>query len=233
MPCLSVIAKSLVPQGNDLPADSLERRLRQRGFSRLASIWRKGISRAVDDGVGGLMDLAVSLENLLYGTTTTSQLLGESLVHRTSIVGERPWSRSFCGIEKHFLRFPIGLYLRRLVLQFNRLTFHEVSHLLQNFQSYFQTDKQVPNVGMGRLNGRKEVEDGLGEDKTGQFLHQQSEVYSRRQAEFYIAQQVRVTLCVVVAIQYVIVSWPRLSCFRIASPWRTRLRRWTCTRLEF
>ncbi len=131
------------------------------------------------------------------------------------------------------LGYCAGLYLRRLVLSFNCLSFHEVSHLLANFRAYHSSGKEalarIPDTGVpptattGEMHG-KETSGGVqgvdrGVPETPSLMEDSAEVmesnkldvgkgvacngegvaaaeaakdevYSKRQAELYIAKQV-------------------------------------------
>ena len=80
----------------------------------LFGAWKKDMATVVEEGVGSLMDLALSLEKMV------SNEVQVPLLHRSSVV---------------------GLFLRRIVLGFERLNFSDVARLHRLFQSYYDFGK--------------------------------------------------------------------------------------------
>ena len=82
--------------------------------------WKKDMTKIVADGVGGLMDLSVSLEKMVSHDKRLQEDQNIPLLHRASVV---------------------GLFLRRIILCFDKLSFSEVSHLYHNFKQYYEEGK--------------------------------------------------------------------------------------------
>ena len=76
--------------------------------------WAKGISRLIEEGVAGVMDLVQSVEKLL----TTDNYP----VNRSSV---------------------LGLLLRQVFLSFDKLTFSEVSSIKQQLDYYFRSGRSA------------------------------------------------------------------------------------------
>ena len=79
--------------------------------------WKKDMSKIVVEGVGALMDLSISLEKMVSHEKRLQEDQHIPLLHRASVV---------------------GLFLRRIILCFDKLNFSEVSHLYHNFKQYVQ-----------------------------------------------------------------------------------------------
>ena len=75
------------------------------------------MAKIVSEGVGGLMDLSVSLEKMVSHEKRLQDDINIPLLHRASVV---------------------GLFLRRIILSFDKLNFSEVSHLYHNFKEYYE-----------------------------------------------------------------------------------------------
>ena len=79
--------------------------------------WKRDMANIVAEGVGGLMDLSTSLEKMISPEKRLQEEQHIPILHRASVV---------------------GLFLRRVILCFDKLNFSEVSHLYHNFKSYYQ-----------------------------------------------------------------------------------------------
>ena len=79
--------------------------------------WKNDMAKIVSEGVGGLMDLSVSLEKMVSPEKRLQDDINVPLLHRASVV---------------------GLFLRRIILCFDKLNFSEVSHLYHNFKEYYE-----------------------------------------------------------------------------------------------
>ena len=89
-------------------------------LSQLFEDWKNDMSKIVTEGVGGLMDLSVSLEKMISHEKRLQEDQHIPMLHRASVV---------------------GLFLRRIILCFDKLNFSEVSHLYHNFKKYYEQGK--------------------------------------------------------------------------------------------
>ena len=85
------------------------------GSSIIKDKWIEDMVQIVLEGVGGLMDLNVSLEKMVSPEKRRPEEQNLPFIHRTSVV---------------------GLFIRRIILCFDKLNFSEVSHLYHNFKRY-------------------------------------------------------------------------------------------------
>ena len=97
----------------------------------LVTSWCRGVTRLQEEGVAGVMDLIQSLDKLLTADNYP--------VNRSSV---------------------LGLLLRRVYLNFDRLTFSEVSSLKQQLDQYYRHGHQA----LVRLLQQEESEEGLMEE---------------------------------------------------------------------
>jgi len=84
-----------------------------------------------------------------------------------------------------------GLFIRRLLLSFERLTFHEVSSLFCDFKHFVEDDQGQEALELiisGRIADLKNEKVKLDEAEEGQF-------FNRKEAEYYIAKQVNLCYC--------------------------------------
>jgi anaphase-promoting complex subunit 5 len=75
-----------------------------------------------------------------------------------------------------------GLYIRRLLLAFDRLTFHEVADLFRDFKSFVEDPE-----GQKALDA---IIEGKGKDVVESQCTSKGNGFTRRQADLYIAEQV-------------------------------------------
>ena len=111
-----ILAIKLI-QGIDMPLQEL---IKMVGSSKINEKWKEDITQIVEEGVGGLMDLAVSLEKMVSPEKRRPEEQNLPYIHRTSVV---------------------GLFIRRIILCFDKLNFSEVSHLYHNFKEYCEKGK--------------------------------------------------------------------------------------------
>ena len=97
----------------------------------LVTTWARGVLRLQEEGVAGLMDLVQSLDKLLTAENFP--------VSRTSV---------------------LGLLLRRVYLNFDKLSFSEVSSLRQQLDQYYRNGA----TSLARLLQQDQSEEGLMED---------------------------------------------------------------------
>ena len=90
------------------------------GSSIFKDKWIEDMRQIVLEGVGGLMDLTVDLEKMVSPEKRRPEEQNMPIIHRTSVV---------------------GLFIRRIILCFDKLNFSEVSHLYHNFKQYCEQGK--------------------------------------------------------------------------------------------
>ena len=103
----------------------------QVSLRELVISWARGVARLQEEGVAGLMDLVQSLDKLLTAENFP--------VSRSSV---------------------LGLLLRRVYLNFDKLSFSEVSKLRQQLDQYYRNGAD----SLARLLQQDQSEDGLMED---------------------------------------------------------------------
>jgi hypothetical protein len=104
------------------------------GSSIFKDKWIEDMRQIVLEGVGGLMDLTVDLEKMVSPEKRRPEEQNMPIIHRTSVV---------------------GLFIRRIILCFDKLNFSEVSHLYHNFKQYCEQDHildQSANERLGDIN---------------------------------------------------------------------------------
>ena len=151
----------------------------------LVTSWGRGVTRLQEEGVAGVMDLIQSLDKLLTADNYP--------VNRSSV---------------------LGLFLRRVYLNFDKLTFSEVSSLKQQLDQYYRNGEKA----LTKVLQQEESEDGMLDDSGDMNLDESKVEYklpsflppefraehddnseqsenleapgvSRRQADLFLAQQ--------------------------------------------
>uniref|UniRef100_A0A0K2VFI6 Anaphase-promoting complex subunit 5 n=1 Tax=Lepeophtheirus salmonis TaxID=72036 RepID=A0A0K2VFI6_LEPSM len=132
----------------------------------LANEWRRSLALTVADGVGGLIDLKISLENALSDSNANA-------LHRSSVV---------------------GIFFKKLILYFESLTFSEVSHLFENFKLYYNKGMEIGGQEPSQLLPENEDpdEESIEEEVNNKTteLSEENEGEESLQSELYIARQV-------------------------------------------
>ena len=161
-------------QGPDLAlSDLVEELLRPEHCVSLAILhrWRHHLLAVLRQRVGGLMELNVKLEKMVF-----QEYVGHiSLVMRSSV---------------------LGIFIRRLNVHFEALSFSDVSHLFYNFDQYVTNGMGALERIQARVRAWRDQKDfaTLAESPAAsgplRGLKNNAFIHSRRQAEFYIAKQV-------------------------------------------
>ena len=165
-------------QGPDLSlSDLVEELLRPEHCASLAVLhrWRHHLLAVLRQRVGGLMELNMRLEKLVF-----QEYSGHiTLVMRSSV---------------------LGVFLRRLNVNFEALSFSDVSHLFHNLDHYINNGMDSLGLIQSLVGSylQKNHKDSSFIDESDVGSHPQSPrrienndlIHSRRQAEFYIAKQV-------------------------------------------
>ena len=102
----------------------------------LLTQWKRDMEKTVAEGVGGLMDISGSLEKMVFADKRLQEDQNLPILHRASVV---------------------GLFLRRIILCFDKLSFSEVSQLYHNFKRYVRQ-----GMATDIYDGNYEVTDELG-----------------------------------------------------------------------
>ncbi|KAK4872855.1 hypothetical protein RN001_014884 [Aquatica leii] len=98
--------------------------------------------------------------------------IGKLILHDTDIV----MNKTISQINK---KSVIGYYLRRLLINFDKLTFSEVSSVISSFQRYYLYEVKEDKVGINRKLNLVYYED----------WYSNRDQWSKRQAELFIASQ--------------------------------------------
>ena len=104
-------------QGIDMPLPEL---IKMVDSPIIRDKWKNDMAQIIEEGVGGLMDLVLSLEKMV------------------SPEKRRPEEHNLPEIQKTSV---VGLFIRRIILCFDKLNFSEVSHLYHNFRQYCENGK--------------------------------------------------------------------------------------------
>jgi len=107
----------------------------------LITSWGRGVTRLQEEGVAGVMDLVQSLDKLLTSDNFP--------VNRSSV---------------------LGLLLRRVYLNFDKLTFSEVSSLKQQLDQYYKNGKDA----LAKLLRQEASDDGVVMEDSGEMNLDQS-----------------------------------------------------------
>lgn len=175
----------------------------------LLSWWKSSLSAIQDKGVCGLMDALAHLA-LIVSEDVQYPILG-----RASVFGEFAKSQLTIFVAVHKTNFLLAMFLRRITIYGDRLGFSEAASLTANIVDYIRYGgseyHQIPASTLGETDGLPEdLEMSLCSSEVAKINHAQisilaeepaqlsppqmtdpaSVVHTRRQAEFYIAQQV-------------------------------------------
>ena len=93
--------------------------------------WKEDLAQILEEGVGGLMNLAESLEKMVSPEKRRPEEQNLPFIQRTSVV---------------------GLFFRKIILCFDKLNFSEVSHLYHNYRQFCEAGKKLL-MAKGRAKG--------------------------------------------------------------------------------